>query len=106
MAMPLNALLFLGVLAVLTAAAMFLDWDDGATRIVFAFASSILWGAFGLSSFSVNISDANPGVTEPIYPLAYLGVAFAVMTFPLSVLWLLQFVGQAADETSLDSVGR
>lgn len=104
MVMTEGALLFLGALATLATIGMFIDFGDEPTRIVIGFVAALLWGIFGMSSFDVIVVDSYAAVkSEPITPLAYLGIGFAMV---LTGFWFYKLVriltggGEATDDVS------
>lgn len=106
MAMTQLALLFLGVLAVLLSGSGLLgQFADDATPVVLAFAGAITWGAFGISSFDVIVhSSAYSTQSEPILPLAYLGIAFSIIVGVFAVYQLLQLIQGEAESTSQETM--
>jgi len=94
-------LLFLGALAaMMSAAGLFGRFEDRWTNVVLAFAGSVVWGVFGISSFDVIVhSTAYSRQSEPMLPLAYLGVGFAVVVGLFGIRLLLVAVGGEVEET-------
>jgi hypothetical protein len=96
MAMTQTGLLILGGIATLASIGMFLDFDDDATGLLLGVAAAIVWGAFGMASFDVIVRDNYAATaSEPMYPLAYLGLAFAAI---FGMLVLYQFVKKVGEE--------
>lgn len=105
MAMPSWGLLFLGGFALLASFGLFVTFDDDATTIVVTMLSSILWGVFGLSAFSVRtVSTYYATRTEAIYPLVYLGFALAVVTFMFGLYNLMQVVYGEVESADIESM--
>lgn len=71
-------LVFMGSLATVATIGIFKDFGDKATTAVVSFAAAILWAFTGMSAFDVYVDEAAT-VSEPIYPLAYLGIGFAII---------------------------
>lgn len=80
------ALLFIGALATLATLGIFVDFRDAdgnpdrATSVIVPMLAAILWGAFALSSSDVIVRDTSfASASEPITPLFWLGVMFALL---------------------------
>lgn len=103
--MPITELTFvwLGSIATLATIGMFHNFGDGATRIIVSFVASILWGAFGMSGFNVIVDDAAT-VSEPILPLAFLGIAFSVSAGLFAFYNMLVVGTQEIDDTSTSMI--
>jgi len=98
-ATPLPVLLFLGSLATLASVGMARDFDDDGTDILLAFFAAITWGLVGLSSFDVYVNEA-ASKTQPVYPLAGLGVALASICALFGIQRLLETLGTHVGEVS------
>lgn len=100
MAMTQLALVFLGSLATLATAGSLLNVDQ-ATRVVMMFGASILWAWFGMSSFDVIVRDTGfASASEPILPLAYLGIGLAIVV-GIGAIWsLLQLMRSETESMS------
>lgn len=97
-------LIFIGSLATLATIGMFVDFGDDATRILVGFVAALLWGIFGLSSFDVIIADSAAVIrSEPVVPLAYLGIGFAMV---LTAFWLYKLMQVLANETGATDMER
>lgn len=104
MAMTELTLVFLGVLATLASLGLFVDFGDQWTRLVISFTAAILWGVFGLSAFDVVILFTDPIQSEPILPLAYLGIAFALMVALYAVWDLFEGIDRDTEDASLEGL--
>lgn len=106
MAMTELTLVFIGALAaVLSGTGLFARFQDDATNVVLSFAGAITWGAFGISSFDVIVhSSAYATQSEPILPLAYLGIAFSVIVGLFAVYQLLKLVQGEAEATTEETM--
>lgn len=76
MAMTDLALVWLGTLAAVATAGLFVSFADRWTEFVVDVLAMVLWGVFGISSFDVIVGES-PTASEPILPLAYLGIGLA-----------------------------
>lgn len=100
MAMTQLTLIFIGGLATLTTAGLGVTYADKATQAVVAFAAALFWAIFGMSAFDVYVNDAATK-SEPITPLAYLGIGLAVIV-GLFAFWLvLQSVRSETEDVDL-----
>lgn len=99
MAMTQLTLLFIGVLALLATVGMFINFGDDATRIVISFLAAILWSVVGMSAFEVTVVDQGQTTTVSLAPLAYIGIALAIMTFAFSLYQIIQILGKEAGAT-------
>lgn len=97
MAMTQLALLFMGALATLATVGMFVNLDD-ASRILVSFSGAILWAFFGMSAFDVYVDEAATK-SEPITPLAYLGIGFAVIVGLFAFYTLIDVVRAETEAT-------
>lgn len=98
MAMTELTLIWMGSLATLATIGMFVDFGDNATGVIVSFVASILWGFFGISSFDVVIAD-DASVSEPILPLAYLGIGLGVVIGIFTFYRLVRAVGRESGAT-------
>lgn len=89
--------IWLGTLAAIATTAMFLPVADRWTQVIIPFLASLLWGMFALSSGSVH-AQAFGDAAEPMTPLVYLGVAFAMATLVYGVYDLVVGIGKQAAE--------
>jgi len=103
MAMTELTLIWLGSIATLATIGMFVDFGDEATGVLISFSASILWGWFGMSAFDVIIDDAAT-VSEPISPLAYMGLAFGAVIGLLSLYRLIRAIGSETGATEAEGV--
>lgn len=102
-ATPLFAVLFLGVFAAASSVGLFVDFDDG-SGVVLGFLGAITWGLMGLSSFDVYLDDA-ASVSEPVYPLVYLGLGLAMIVGLFALARLARVLGEhTPGTTSVDGV--
>lgn len=99
MAMTQLALLFLGALAGVTSIGLFMR-TDAPTKVVLSFTAAVLWGVFGMSAFDVIIvSESHVVRSEPILPLAYLGLGLA---FAATGFAIMQLIGMLNESRSSD----
>jgi hypothetical protein len=89
MAMTQPVLLFIGALATLATIGMFVGFADDWTGVVVAFAASLLWGIFGISSFDVILQETGVSMVVTYWPLVIIGVGFALMTGIFAIMELL-----------------
>lgn len=102
-ATPLFAVLFLGVFAAAASTGLFINFDDG-SGVVLGFLGAITWGLMGLSAFDVYVDDAAT-VSEPIYPLVYLGLGLAMVVGLFALARLARVLGeQTPGTTDVDGV--
>lgn len=107
MAMTELTLVFLGSLATLTTIGMFVDVFDRWTSLLVTFLASILWATFGLSSFDVIVRDAAyASASEPITPLAYLGIGMAMIIGVYGMADLVVGISEEASDTDTSEVMR
>jgi uncharacterized membrane protein YuzA (DUF378 family) len=107
MAMTQLALVFLGSLATLATIGMFVNVFDRWTSLLVTFLAAILWATFGLSSFDVIVRDAAyASASEPITPLAYLGIGLAMIIGVYGLADLVMGVGEEASDTDMSEVMR
>lgn len=104
MAMTQSALMFMGAMATgLAYLGLFKNFvgDDRWTRVLILFASSIVWGVFGLSSYDVIVRDtAYASASEPITPLVYLGFGLAGIMALFGIYEMFQAIGSDARDAS------
>lgn len=103
MAMSQGAVMFVGAIAMLATAGLFVDWDDE-TGVLVGFLASILWGAMAMSSFSVH-SQAWSG-TKPMPPLVYIGIAMALLVALLTLYQVAQLLGNKSGATESRGLGQ
>jgi uncharacterized membrane protein YuzA (DUF378 family) len=97
------ALVFLGALSTLATLGLFVEFDDRWTGVLVEFLAAILWGLFGMSAFDVIVTDGvSPPVSEPILPLAYLGIGLAFILALYGFYDFVQGIGAEASETDMD----
>lgn len=78
---------------------------DRWTRAVVTLGGAILWGIVGISSFDVVVtSHVNPPVSEPILPMAYVGIALSMLIGLYGLYDLLVGIGEEARNTADDLV--
>jgi len=106
MAMTVLALVFIGTLATaLSWAGLFGPLPQDGTNAAVSFAASVLWGVFGISAFDVIVhSTAYSSISEPIEPLAFMGIAFSLVVGLFSVKQLLAAVRGEVESTSEESI--
>jgi uncharacterized membrane protein YuzA (DUF378 family) len=103
MVMTQLTLVFLGALATLATLGLFVEFDDRWTSILVEFLAAILWGLFGMSAFDVIVTEhVSPPVSEPILPLAYLGIGLAFIVALYGFYDLIQGFGAEASEADMD----
>jgi hypothetical protein len=90
--MPLTdlTLVWLGSAALLVSAVQLLRVDQG-TRVLAGFLAVIVWGAFGLSAYSVH-SEAYSG-TQPMLILVFFGFLMAVLLSMMSLFAFGTYLG-------------
>lgn len=94
MAVPEATLYFVGALAGVVTAGMFVDFGDDATHVVLGFAGAILWFAMGLMSFDVITSQSLCcQQTQAIMPAVYLGMGLGGVVTLFSVGQLVALLG-------------
>lgn len=99
------ALLFIGALATAATVGFFYRFGDRLTALLVELAAPILWGLFALSSMDVIVRDAAwASASEPVTPLVWVGIGFAVATFLLWLYDLFEGGSEAAMETDLGVV--
>lgn len=92
---------FVGFLAALTSAGVFIASLDAPTRVILATLAMMLWGYWALSSFRVTtVTDGGQVVAESYQGLAAIGIAIAAVL--LLTLVRLVFTGLWADRTQAD----
>lgn len=105
MAMTQLALLFLGSFATLTTLGLFVDFGDDITGALVGFVGALTWGLFGVSAFDVIVRQTPfASASEPITPLAYLGIGLSVVVGLFSVKRLLAGVRQETEAASADGL--
>lgn len=78
MAMTQMGLFILGALATLSSVGMLREISDALTNLVIALASAVVWALFAYGALDVIVRDSYAATaSEPMYPLVYVGVAFA-----------------------------
>jgi len=105
MALTSLSLVWLGSVALLATLGLFYQFGDQWTGVLVEFVAAVLWAMFALSGMNVVVSDTNPPATEPMMPLVYLGVGFALLTFLFAMSDLLQTLRGDAADLDLDNVG-
>ena len=108
MAMTELLLAWLGTLAVAATAlagwfAMNAARVEKWTRVLVEFAASVLWALFAVSAMDVIVpSGASTPVSESIYPMVFLGIGFALVTFVYFLYDLVVGISEAASESDLE----
>lgn len=100
------ALVFLGSFASLTTLGLFVAQFDAATRALTGFIGAVSWGLFGISSFDVIVTEhVDPPVSEPILPLAYLGIGLAIVVGLFATKELLAALRSETEPASPSGLG-
>lgn len=101
--MTQTTLLFIGTLATLATIGLFVDFADDWTGVVVAFAASLLWGIFGISSYDIVIFDGATTYTTTNMPLVAVGIGFSIMVALYALAMLMgTFNTESSDvDTSL-----
>jgi hypothetical protein len=92
---------FIGLVALLATIGMFVDFGEENTRVLMAFAAATVWGLLGVSSFDVVVYSGveYPTASEPILPLAYMGIALALVCAVFGFYFLAQAIGDSTGAT-------
>lgn len=100
MAVTELVLVWLGSMAVLANAAMFLRLDR-TTNMIIPFVAAFLWGVVAISSFDVIVTDSDPLQSVSMTPVVYLSIAFSMTS---ALFGVYEFIsGSAKDvEESLE----
>lgn len=98
-------LVWLGSVALLATLGLFYEFRDQWTGVLVEFVATVLWAMFALSGMSVVVSDTNPPASEPMMPLVYLGLGFAVLTLLFAINDLVNTLRADAADVDLESVG-
>lgn len=107
MAMTQLGLMMMGGIATLATIGMFKDFGDDETRVIMSFGASVLWGFFGMSSFDVIVrSTSYASASEPITPLAYMGIGLSIITGFFAIWMLLMLVKSETSATDLEGMMR
>lgn len=80
--MTQSVLLFLGTLgSIFSLGVVFRSKIERWTRVLITFVGSLCWAIVGMGSFDVvvGVTDSGTVVSEPIVPLAYLGIAISIV---------------------------
>lgn len=103
MAVTENLLVFIGVFAtVASGASVFVSLGDRLFNAALAVLASILWGTFGISSYSVVVGDGTVVATVEITYLVYFGVGMAFIMFIWGIFEVLQRLGSEARAGTAD----
>lgn len=104
MAMTQSALLFMGTFATgLAYLGLFKNFSGGDrwTRVLLLFASAMVWGVFGLSSYDVIVRDTSfASASESIIPLVYLGFGLAFIVALFGIFEMFQAIGSDASDAA------
>jgi uncharacterized membrane protein YuzA (DUF378 family) len=104
MVMTQPALAILAGLGTLALIGMFRNFD-GATQVLIRFVGAIVWGMFGLGSFDVIVrSTSYASASEPILPLAFLGIGLAVVMALFALLELFGVIRRDAGEVDVEGL--
>ena len=104
--MTQTALIFLGGIATITTAGVFVNFPDPETPIILTFASSRMWILFGFSSFDVIAHSGSLAYHYSLDVLVWLGLGIGILLFMLLLKELYDYVFTTATEASVESVGR
>lgn len=103
MAMTPLVLVFMGSLATLATLGLFVGRFDAATRALTGFVGAITWGLVGLSAFDVIVTThVDPPTSEPILPLAYLGIGLAAVVALFAIKELFAVLQSETEAASTD----
>lgn len=103
MGMTQLTLVFMGSLATLATIGMFVNFGDDATRVLVSFTASIIWGFFGMSAFDVYVNETATK-SEPILPLAYLGIGFSIIVGLFALFALMQAIRGETEQTTANGL--
>lgn len=105
MAMTQTGLVILGGIATLASMGMFRGFRDDGTEIVVHVAATAAWFFLGVSALDVIVRDSYAATaSEPMYPVAYLGLAFGLGSFMLTLWRIVKALGDEAGATKSDGV--
>lgn len=99
-------LAWLGSVALLATYGLFYQFRDRWTALLVEVAATVLWSLFAVSAMDVIVpSGASTPVSQPMYPLVYLGIGFAFVTFAYFMYDLVVGISEEASEADLDLGG-
>lgn len=105
MAVTSLTLVWLGTVALLATLGLFYTFSDQWTGVLVEFVAAVLWAMFAISGMNVTITGSNPPVSEPMMPLVYIGIGFALLTFLFAMSDLVQTIRGDAAQLDLSDVG-
>ena len=83
------------------------QFDDDWTPVLLTFLGAALWAMVGMGGFDVIVTDAvDPPVSEPVTPVAYVGIGLAMLVGLYQLADLLLGFGKTASETDIEEVFR
>lgn len=103
MAMTQTGLMILGAIATLASAGILRGSDDAGTEIVMHMAATVTWLFFGFGSLDVIVRDNYAATaSEPMYPLAWTGLAFGLISGALTLWRIVKAVGEETPQATTE----